>query len=321
MGKTKPAKQVTESTPTSTVEQEPSQKPPAPANPALQKLLNASKTVTIHRSQIQTAKYNPRVMSPSARKKLSQSLARFGLVGSLVWNVRTGNLVGGHQRLAEIDRVAKSLDYELEVSRIDVDDKTERAINLALNNTDLQGQYDHDLLADIASDLCEHDQSLLDAAGFDEKSLHVILGDEFTPSWARQQADLEAPIVETLNDIYETGRSAEKSKTGARPSTSPQDAEESEADADDEPDHDQDDSDDTPQDSHEAEDESDEDLRESLAGKRKVYKAATTEEDNADVLLTIHAPNTAAIERLLALLGQEPGERYLPISALFDALK
>ncbi len=277
-------------------------------NPALQKLLGASSTVRIHRSQIQTAKYNPRVMSPSARKKLSQSLARFGLVGSLVWNVRTGNLVGGHQRLAEIDRVAKSLDYELEVSRIDVDDKTERAINLALNNTDLQGQYDHELLADIAGDLCEHDQSLLDAAGFDEKALHVILGDEFTPSWAQQQASLESPIVDELNEIYDTGRTAEKARSQA--TARPDDSDQEESD-----DADQSDPQDDSPDSEES------DLRESLAGKRKVYKDATVEEDNADVLLTIHSPNTAAIERLLALLGQEPGERYVPISVLFDALK
>ncbi len=51
---------------------------------------------TIHRSQIKEAPYNPRGMNDEERRLLSNSLKQFGLVEYLVWNKRSGNLVGGH---------------------------------------------------------------------------------------------------------------------------------------------------------------------------------------------------------------------------------
>ena len=53
-------------------------------------------------AKIKTAKYNPRKdLQPGdpEYEKLKASLQEFGVVDPLVWNKRTGNLVGGHQRL------------------------------------------------------------------------------------------------------------------------------------------------------------------------------------------------------------------------------
>lgn len=53
-------------------------------------------------SKLNPAAYNPRKdLQPedSEYQKLSQSLDRFGCVEPVVWNERTGNVVGGHQRL------------------------------------------------------------------------------------------------------------------------------------------------------------------------------------------------------------------------------
>lgn len=45
------------------------------------------------------ADYNPRRISPKAMQGLRASLTRFGELGGIVFNRRTGNLVGGHQRV------------------------------------------------------------------------------------------------------------------------------------------------------------------------------------------------------------------------------
>src|SRR5688572_10862319 len=52
--------------------------------------------------RINPASYNPRKdLQPSdpAYSRLKKALERFDLVEPLVWNKRSGNLVGGHQRL------------------------------------------------------------------------------------------------------------------------------------------------------------------------------------------------------------------------------
>ena len=54
---------------------------------------------TVPISQIERARYNPRKwLKPGdpAYDQLRKAVAMFGLVEPLVWNKRTGNLVGGH---------------------------------------------------------------------------------------------------------------------------------------------------------------------------------------------------------------------------------
>ncbi|MEM8495607.1 MAG: ParB N-terminal domain-containing protein [Planctomycetota bacterium] len=59
------------------------------------------KTKTLSIDEINPAPYNPRKdLKPGdpEYEKLSRSIETFGCVEPLVWNQRTGNLVGGHQR-------------------------------------------------------------------------------------------------------------------------------------------------------------------------------------------------------------------------------
>jgi ParB-like chromosome segregation protein Spo0J len=51
--------------------------------------------------RLNPAKYNPRKdLKPgdSEYEKLLRSVEEFGYVEPLIWNQRTGNIVGGHQR-------------------------------------------------------------------------------------------------------------------------------------------------------------------------------------------------------------------------------
>lgn len=56
---------------------------------------------TVNVNQLNPAPYNPRKdLKPgdAEYEKLRRSMEEFGTVEPLVWNIRTGNLVGGHQR-------------------------------------------------------------------------------------------------------------------------------------------------------------------------------------------------------------------------------
>ena len=49
--------------------------------------------------------YGQPVLRKEARKNLKANLKRVGLLGGIVWNEVTGNLVSGHQRISVIDDI------------------------------------------------------------------------------------------------------------------------------------------------------------------------------------------------------------------------
>jgi ParB-like chromosome segregation protein Spo0J len=127
---------------------------------------------TLPIDQLQPAAYNPRKpLGPksSAYRKLKASLAEFGLVEPLVWNERTGRVVGGHARL----RILRELGVtEVPVSVVRLDEAREKALNIVLNNQEAQGRYDPAKLADLLTEL----QALPELAltGFDETTLAAL---------------------------------------------------------------------------------------------------------------------------------------------------
>lgn len=115
------------------------------------------------------APYNPRKIKTGNLKALAAELQAFGFVEPLVANRRKdGSLVvvGGHQRL----KAALSLGWKAApVSIIEVDEKREKSINLALNNTNLQGEWDKDLIGGLLSGIGPVEAGL---AGFDSDDLY-----------------------------------------------------------------------------------------------------------------------------------------------------
>ncbi len=114
---------------------------------------------TVKRSDINFASYNPRVISEDARKKLKKNLQTVGLLGGVVWNERTGNLVSGHQKVSIMDAVNRydiethKNDYEFRVEVVDFDEKTEKEQNLFMNNKAVQGTYDDDMLRSLLTEI------------------------------------------------------------------------------------------------------------------------------------------------------------------------
>lgn len=104
-----------------------------------------SESVELNRSAIHFADYNPRKLPEESRKTLKRGIRKFGLVGGIVVNKRTGlTVVSGHQRLTVMDELQKypENDYRLRVDVIDVDEKQEKELNILMNNPNAQGSWD-----------------------------------------------------------------------------------------------------------------------------------------------------------------------------------
>jgi hypothetical protein len=127
---------------------------------------------TINRSQIKGAAYNPRKIGVNEAKALRKSIKIHGLVDTLIYNKRTGNLVGGHQRLEQLDALEGTKDYELTLAVIDVPLKQEKEINIILNNPSVQGEYDFEAMKLLLPDVD------LENTGFTDYDLSIMGVDE-----------------------------------------------------------------------------------------------------------------------------------------------
>lgn len=141
---------------------------------AASKLHPAQKFVVerIHRSKFSNAPYNPRGIDAHNRKKLYDNIKNKGLLEPIVWNRRTGNLVGGHQRLSILDDQSKTGgDYVLDVSVVDLSEKEEKEQNVFFNNPSTQGRYDGNALGKMIVD----DDADYRAMGFDDMDIQLEL--------------------------------------------------------------------------------------------------------------------------------------------------
>lgn len=161
-----------------------------------------SKTVELKRSQIKPASYNPRTISPEGRKQLKRSIKKYGVVGGIVVNQFTGyTIVGGHQKVSVLDELNKyneatyEHDYNLRVELINVDEKTEKSLNVALNNPNIGGQWDFDALARLVPDIDYQDAGLT-AADLNIIGCDFLLQTEEENSIADALEDMMAPLTE-----------------------------------------------------------------------------------------------------------------------------
>ena len=126
----------------------------------------SSTIVEVKRSEIHPADYNPRKIDEQGKRMLKRSMKQFGVVGGIIVNSQTGNtIVGGHQKVAILDEMYKypDNDYSLRVEMISVDRKTEKTLNIALNNGNISGSWDYDALARLVPDIDYKDAGLTDA--------------------------------------------------------------------------------------------------------------------------------------------------------------
>lgn len=121
--------------------------------------------------KVNPAYYNPRIQLEEGDEefeKLRKVIETYGFVQPLVLNVRTGRLVGGHQRLA----VAKAMGFDtVPVTEVDLDETDEKKLNLALNK--VSGQWDEEALGHLLNDLKGSGEEL-DITGFDDIEIEEL---------------------------------------------------------------------------------------------------------------------------------------------------
>ena len=92
-------------------------------------------------TELKPAPYNPRKSNKKQEDNLRKSLEKFGVVEPIIFNKRTGYIVGGHFRTRELKKLGVE---EVDCVIVDLSEEDERELNIRLNaNT---GDWDNDLL-------------------------------------------------------------------------------------------------------------------------------------------------------------------------------
>lgn len=112
---------------------------------------------------LKLAEYNPRETNKSVLDKLKNSIKEFGYIEPIIYNERNGNIIGGHSRYIVLKEMYGE-DHEVEVIPLDLDDKREKALNVALNK--IKGDWDEDKLNKILLDM---DVDYVKLSGFDRR--------------------------------------------------------------------------------------------------------------------------------------------------------
>lgn len=126
---------------------------------------------TLKATELKAAEYNPRKdLQPedAEYKKLRQSIEEFGYVEPIIWNERTGNVVGGHQRLKVLLEKGQE---DIECVVVDLADKDEKILNVLLNK--VKGRWDIGKLADLLQELDEAGE--MELTGFEDWELQSLL--------------------------------------------------------------------------------------------------------------------------------------------------
>jgi len=148
------------------------------------------------------AKYNPRKdLKPGdvEYEKLRRSIEEFGYVEPVIWNGRTGNIVGGHQRY----KVLTSLGYtDIECVVLDIDEQREKALNVALNK--ISGEFDIPLLTDLLRDLNE-DGFDVSLTGFDATEMEDLFKGKTSNNVKEDNFDADKAVAEIETLVSQRG--------------------------------------------------------------------------------------------------------------------
>jgi len=115
---------------------------------------NQSETIFVKRSQINFAPYNPKKHSKEAIGEQAKNIKRVGILGGIVWNRITGNIVSGHKRIMALDKInrydgTEKTDYDVKVEAVEMDEKTEKEQNIYMDAASTNTSQDMDMLAEL----------------------------------------------------------------------------------------------------------------------------------------------------------------------------
>lgn len=173
---------------------------------------------------------NPRMISQHDQTALYNSMDVFGDLSCIVFNTRTQQLVGGHQRLEIMKKVPTERRIEI-TSRyevpdetgttalgyiyigtkpfayreVDWDEDTQQAANIAANR--IQGEFNQDLLAVLTAELAENNPDLLALTGQRPEEISKLLDSAGTLTEDDEAPEVtEASPISVPGEIYQLGR-------------------------------------------------------------------------------------------------------------------
>jgi hypothetical protein len=253
----------------------------------LKRILHAAEDVTLQRSSVDFAPYNPRQMKPAAFKKLCDSVRKNGLVQKPLVNKRSVEkgfpegsrmtFVAGHQRIRAVDKIGGTTEYEFGAQVIDVDLPTEKALNVALNNPTLQAQFDMELLQGVLESIAD-DGGDPQEAGFAAAEFEMMFDSAKLAGLFKEQEEAESDYVNQLQAMKEAGKSpaaragtegGEQRDVGSDDVGSNGDAAPTTPPPDNQPFN------------------ADQAVKDDLRAKRERYKASRANDDAGDVMLTV----------------------------------
>ena len=172
-------------------------------------------------SLLNAAPYNPRKdLQPGdpEYQKIARSIEKYGCVEPIIWNEKTGNVIGGHQRLKVL---AATGAVEVDVSVVQLSLEDEKALNLALNK--ISGQWDNEKLSAVLQDLSAGFD--VEVTGFDQHEVDALVA-----SFAESGHEYELPGSEPyINNFFDSGvqakPKAEEPAAAPAPEVPAQDAE------------------------------------------------------------------------------------------------
>lgn len=144
------------------------------------------------------APYNPRKdLQPGEPEyeQIKRSIDRWDTVEPLVWNERTGTLVGGHQRLKVLRARG---DTEVDVSVVDLPLEEEQALNIALNKVD--GAWDAPRLLDLLDNLKES-RIEPEVTGFSAADVTAMLRSVSAPLFEPATSPMLSPTLYADEDV------------------------------------------------------------------------------------------------------------------------
>jgi len=160
-------------------------------------------------NKLKAAKYNPRKdLKPGdiEFEKLKRSIEEFGYVEPVLWNKRTGTVVGGHQRLKVLIHLGYS---EVDCVVLDIDENKEKALNVALNK--ISGEWDMPLLTDLMKDLTESGFDVT-LTGFDMTEVEDFFNEEGNGAIKEDDFDVDSALenitvpISKQGDVWLLGR-------------------------------------------------------------------------------------------------------------------
>ncbi len=131
-------------------------------------VFHEAKYMEVALADMKPAEYNPRIdLQPGdiAYERLKKSVIRYGLLQPIVWNQRTGNIVGGHQRYKILTEMGAE---KVICAVVDKSLEDEMAANAAMNKA--SGRWENSLLKEMFESM---DRAVIDyeAIGFQPEEI------------------------------------------------------------------------------------------------------------------------------------------------------